>query len=174
MTSLRALPEVAREDEALAPAGDEPGGRARDVAGGRGRRRQGAEPERGVVADRLEALDCRLHVVLVVEGRLGLPPLAPVSLVVLAVQLRGVEQEVPGELTGRGQGVDGPRVAALHQERQPARVVEVGVGEEDCVEAPGLEAERLAVSLHERPRAWKRPQSRRRRRPAISRRCTSR
>jgi hypothetical protein len=83
---------------------------------------------------------------LVVRGALRVATVAArLALRELFLELRGVEQDQPGQLrggrrcTGSGRNLRGPAVAA-------AAVVEVGVGEDDGVERARIEAERDPVA----------------------------
>jgi hypothetical protein len=67
------------------------------------------------------------------------PDLLPArqELGVLLLDVRRVGEHHGGEVAGGGGGVDGAVEAAPHQQRQPPRVVDVGVGEDHAVEGAG-------------------------------------
>ena len=78
------------------------------------------------------------------------PGLAGAPLRLHLLDVGRVEQHDLGQVAGGGGGVDGPGIALLHQPREPARVVDVGVGEQDerdlrGVEGEGREVERLLL-----------------------------
>ena len=63
------------------------------------------------------------------------------KLEILLLDVRRVGQHDGAEVPGRGRGVDRSVEAVAHQQREPARVVDVGVAQHDAVEAPGIEGE---------------------------------
>ena len=90
---------------------------------------------------------------------------------VLLLNVGAVPQHDRGDLRGGGGAVDLPVEPLLHQHRQPAAVVGVGVGEDDGVQVP-----RVAVQPAGCPRGppcppWNSPQSSRMRNDRCSSRC---
>jgi len=68
-----------------------------------------------------------------------------VATVLLFLEMRGVEQHDPRQIARRRCGDDLATKAALHQHRDPAAMVEMGVGQQQNVDRGGVEAEILGV-----------------------------
>ena len=65
---------------------------------------------------------------------------------VLLLDVRGVGQHDGAEIAGGGRGVDRAVEAVAHQQRQPPRVVDVGMAQHHAVDPPGIERQ-LRVQL---------------------------
>ena len=74
---------------------------------------------------------------------------APVALGVFLLQPGRIEHHQPRQLAGGAGGDDLAAEAALGEQRQPAAMVEMGVGEQHHVDRLRIEAEGLGVVLGE-------------------------
>jgi hypothetical protein len=63
----------------------------------------------------------------------------------LLLQVRGIGQHHFAQIHGRPVGVDRPAVAALDQQRQPAGMIDVGMGDDHRIERLRVEAELVMV-----------------------------
>jgi hypothetical protein len=114
-----------------------------------------------VAVDRLESLDATENVVHVVEGRYVLfpatPRLARSVRRVFDLEVGGVCQHQPRDLGRRSSAKDLPRESVSHEARQKTRVVEVGMRQEDGIEALRVKRERISVVLVLVARALEKP-----------------
>jgi hypothetical protein len=129
-------PEVAAERDGAGLGAQLDGSGAEDVAGPAQHDLVARHRVRLARLDRPQQTDGPLGVFPVEEGERGLVSAVAVAggvLGVLLLQVRRVPQHDRCHLGGAGGAVHRPREPFLHQPRQPATVVEVGVAEHDRV-----------------------------------------
>jgi hypothetical protein len=107
-------------------------------------------------SDGVERVDHRI------EGRIELLGPAPqcalrVTTVLFLVEMRRIQHHEPCQLAGGLRRDDLPAEAALHQEGQPAAMVEMGMRQEHAIERCGVESERSGIVLVELATALEQP-----------------
>ena len=73
------------------------------------------------------------------------------ELEVLLLDVRGVREHDRAEVAGRRRGVDGAVEAVPHQQREPARVVDVGVAQDHAVDPARVEGQLEVQRVRLRP-----------------------
>lgn len=61
--------------------------------------------------------------------------------------MRAIEQDQPCDVPGRRRGINGARKAVPDEPRQITAVVQMGVGEDDCIDGSRLNREGCPVEL---------------------------
>ncbi len=159
--------EVARKQDAstLLVSLDEDAGRTKNVAGiEEGRAKARFELHRRAVirgaAEMVEAVERIDHGVERLRS-FGLVTVSPCDARTVArlffLKMGGIEQDQANEFTRRRGGDDLAAESALHQQRQPAAVIEMGVGQQEEVHLGRIETERLGVLFVEFAAALEHP-----------------